>query len=44
MKPRTIYDKLFHQHVVMEKDDGTVLLYIGKYWSAGMDEGLKTRS
>ncbi|KAI4262188.1 MAG: hypothetical protein L6R42_002629 [Xanthoria sp. 1 TBL-2021] len=28
-KPRTLYDKIFDDHVVAEKDNGTVLLYIG---------------
>jgi 3-isopropylmalate dehydratase len=27
--PQTLYDKVFHDHIVDEKDDGTVLLYIG---------------
>lgn len=29
-KPRTLYEKLFDDHVVAERDDGTVLLYIGR--------------
>ena len=29
-KPRTLYDKVFQDHIVDEKPDGTVLLYIGK--------------
>jgi 3-isopropylmalate dehydratase len=29
IKPRTLYDKVFQDHVVHERDDGTVLLYIG---------------
>lgn len=29
-KPRTLYDKVFHDHIVDEREDGTVLLYIGK--------------
>lgn len=28
--PKTLYDKVFDAHIVDEKDDGTVLLYIGK--------------
>lgn len=28
-KPRTLYDKVFRDHVVNESQDGTVLLYIG---------------
>jgi homoaconitase/3-isopropylmalate dehydratase large subunit len=27
--PQTLYDKVFEDHVVEEKADGTVLLYIG---------------
>ena len=31
VKPaKTLYDKVFNDHVVDEKDDGTILLYIGK--------------
>ena len=29
-KPRTLYDKVFEAHIVDERDDGTILLYIGK--------------
>ena len=28
-KPRTLYDKVFQDHIVDERDDGTILLYIG---------------
>jgi 3-isopropylmalate dehydratase len=28
-KPETLYDKVFNDHVVDEKEDGTILLYIG---------------
>lgn len=28
--PRTLYDKVFQDHIVNERDDGTILLYIGK--------------
>jgi len=28
-KPQTLYDKVFQDHVVDERDDGTILLYIG---------------
>jgi len=28
-KPRTLYDKVFQDHIVNEQPDGTVLLYIG---------------
>ncbi|KAI9729753.1 MAG: 3-isopropylmalate dehydratase [Cirrosporium novae-zelandiae] len=30
-KPRTLYDKVFEDHVVDEKDDGTILLYIDRH-------------
>lgn len=30
-KPQTLYDKVFQDHIVDERDDGTILLYIGKY-------------
>jgi hypothetical protein len=29
-QPQTLYDKVFDDHIVDEKDDGTILLYIGK--------------
>ena len=28
-KPRTLYDKVFQDHIVDERADGTILLYIG---------------
>lgn len=28
-KPRTLYDKVFDAHIVDEREDGTILLYIG---------------
>ncbi len=28
-RPRTLYDKVFKDHVVDEKEDGTILLYVG---------------
>lgn len=31
--PRTLYDKVFEDHIVNEKDDGTILLYIGALFS-----------
>ncbi|KAI9677739.1 MAG: 3-isopropylmalate dehydratase [Trizodia sp. TS-e1964] len=31
MKPQTLYDKVFNDHVVDEKPDGTVLLYIDRH-------------
>lgn len=33
--PQTLYDKVFEDHIVEEKEDGTVLLYIGMSSSAG---------
>lgn len=29
--PQTLYDKVFEDHIVEEKADGTVLLYIGMF-------------
>lgn len=29
--PRTLYDKVFEDHIVDEKPDGTILLYIGNF-------------
>jgi hypothetical protein len=28
-QPQTLYDKVFNDHIVDEKEDGTILLYIG---------------
>jgi homoaconitase/3-isopropylmalate dehydratase large subunit len=43
-KPRTLYDKVFHDHIVNEQDDGTVLLYIGKHGhGVYLDEHVLTR-
>lgn len=30
-KPKTLYDKVFEDHIVNEQDDGTILIYIGMY-------------
>ncbi|KAL8780480.1 MAG: hypothetical protein Q9213_006440 [Squamulea squamosa] len=30
-KPRTLYDKVFRDHVIDERDDGTILLYIDRH-------------
>ncbi|KKY24111.1 putative 3-isopropylmalate dehydratase [Phaeomoniella chlamydospora] len=30
-KPQTLYDKVFRDHIVDERDDGTVLLYIDRH-------------
>jgi homoaconitase/3-isopropylmalate dehydratase large subunit len=29
--PQTLYDKVFQDHIVEEKADGTILLYIGTF-------------
>ena len=29
IKPRTLYDKVFQDHIVNEREDGTILPYIG---------------
>ena len=29
--PQTLYDKVFEDHIVEEKEDGTILLYIGMF-------------
>jgi 3-isopropylmalate dehydratase len=29
--PQTLYDKVLRNHIVDEKEDGTILLYIGKF-------------
>jgi hypothetical protein len=31
--PQTLYDKVFEDHIVEEKEDGTILLYIGMFSS-----------
>ena len=28
-QPQTLYDKVLQHHIVTEKEDGTILLYIG---------------
>ena len=33
--PQTLYDKVLHDHIVDEKDDGTILLYIGEQYTGG---------
>lgn len=30
-KPSTLYEKVLESHIVDERDDGTLLLYIGKF-------------
>jgi 3-isopropylmalate dehydratase len=29
-QPKTLYDKVFGDHIVDEKEDGTILIFIGK--------------
>ncbi len=31
MRPRTLYDKIWHSHIVEEREDGTALLYIDRH-------------
>jgi homoaconitase/3-isopropylmalate dehydratase large subunit len=33
--PQTLYDKVFRDHIVDEKNDGTILLYIGEQHPGG---------
>jgi homoaconitase/3-isopropylmalate dehydratase large subunit len=42
--PRTLYDKVFQDHIVEEKDDGTVLLYIGLFYFAFFQRVVNTFS
>jgi 3-isopropylmalate dehydratase len=35
--PKTLYDKVFEAHIVDEKEDGTVLLYIGMHHARTAD-------
>lgn len=30
-RPKTLYDKVFEDHIVNEQDDGTILIYIGMH-------------
>lgn len=30
-QPQTLYDKVLEDHIVEEKQDGTILLYIGTF-------------
>lgn len=30
-KPKTLYDKVFDDHIVNQQEDGTTLLYIGLF-------------
>ena len=29
-EPRTLYEKIFDNHIAAERDDGTVLMYVGE--------------
>lgn len=42
--PRTLYDKVFQDHIVEEKEDGTVLLYIGVLFAVLLPIALLTAS
>lgn len=35
--PQTLYDKVLSAHIVDEKEDGTLLLYIGQYLGGVLD-------
>jgi 3-isopropylmalate dehydratase len=37
-RPQTLYDKVFQDHIVDERLDGTILLYIGM-WDAHVTLG-----
>jgi 3-isopropylmalate dehydratase len=41
--PQTLYDKVLSAHVVDEKLDGTILLYIGKFASHPLHPRAKTK-
>ena len=40
--PQTLYDKVFEDHIVEEKEDGTILLYIGMLCLAKPSSSLLT--
>lgn len=40
--PQTLYDKVLGDHIVEEKADGTILLYIGTSRCCGLSEHLLT--
>lgn len=37
-RPQTLYDKVFQDHIVDERLDGTILLYIGELEPFGLRE------
>lgn len=43
LKPRTLYDKVFDAHIVDEREDGTILLYIGNGPSPLMMVGMYSK-
>jgi homoaconitase/3-isopropylmalate dehydratase large subunit len=40
--PQTLYDKVFEDHIVEEKEEGTILLYIGRFWSSVLSRFMLT--
>lgn len=44
--PKTLYDKVLHDHIVDEREDGTILLYIGQWHAAVVEKrwGIANRS
>src|SRR5437660_456218 len=43
-KPRTLYDKIWDDHVVDEQPDGTCLIYIDRHLGLGPAEGEHVRA
>lgn len=43
-RPQTLYDKVFKDHVVDEKEDGTILLYVGVSHRPGVVAPCLTKS
>jgi hypothetical protein len=40
--PQTLYDKVFEDHIVEEKEDGTILLYIGTFNTVSTSRSILT--
>lgn len=40
--PQTLYDKVFEDHIVEEKEDGTILLYIGTFNTVSASRSILT--
>jgi homoaconitase/3-isopropylmalate dehydratase large subunit len=40
--PQTLYDKVFEDHIVEEKEEGTILLYIGRFRSSVLSRFMLT--